>query len=123
YLQSQRPLAFQIDKPAARLHYITSVFRLDVYDRLKKYFTKKLGEIKNKQVEFDVINNQLLKVNGLLERLDWNEERAEELAGAQHVIQSLGDKAKKLQTQIERLKAALSVSDRYTELKKKRKKL
>src|SRR5690606_17515695 len=49
YLQSQRPLAFQIDKPAARLQYLTSMFNLDVYDQLKKYFTKKLGEIKNKQ--------------------------------------------------------------------------
>lgn len=123
YLQSQRPLAFQVDKPAARLHYITSVFRLDVYDRLKKYFTKKLGEIKNKQIEFDVSNNQLIKINGLLERLEWSKEKAEELEAARAVIKSLGGDANKLQTRIEKLKAALSVSEQYEKLKKQRKKI
>jgi DNA repair exonuclease SbcCD ATPase subunit len=123
YLQSQRPLAFQIDKPAARLHYITSVFRLDVYDQLKKFFTRKLGEIKNKQVEFDVLNNQLIKINSLLERLDWSKEKAEELEAAQSVIKSLSGDAKKLQTKIERLKAALAVSERHAKLTKQRKAL
>ena len=121
YLQSQRPLAFQIDKPAARLHYITSVFRLDVYDQLKKFFTRKLGEIKNKQVEFDVLNNQLIKINSLLERLDWSKDKAEELEAAQSVIKSLSGDAKKLQTKIERLKAALAVSERHAKLTKQRK--
>ena len=123
YLQSQRPLAFQIDKPAARLHYITSVFRLDVYDQLKKFFTRKLGEIKNKQVEFDVLNNQLIKINSLLERLDWSKDKAEELEAAQSVIKSLSGDAKKLQTKIERLKAALAVSERHAKLTKQRKAL
>jgi len=123
YLQSQRPLAFQIDKPAARLHYITSVFRLDVYDQLKKFFTRKLGEIKNKQVEFDVLNNQLIKINSLLERLDWSKEKAEKLEEAQSVIKSLSGDAKKLQTKIERLKAALAVSERHAKLTKQRKAL
>jgi len=123
YLQSQRPLAFQIDKPAARLHYITSVFRLDVYDQLKKFFTRKLGEIKNKQVEFDVLNNQLIKVNSLLERLDWSKEKAEELEAAQSVIKSLSGDAKKLQTKIERFKAALAVSERHAKLTRQRKTL
>lgn len=123
YLQSQRPLAFQIAKPTERLSYITSVFRLDVYDQLKKYFTKKLGEIKNKQVEFDVLNNQLVKINGLLERLDWSKEKAEELEKAQVIIRTLGDDSKKLQSSIERYKAAIAASEQYTKLKKQRKKL
>lgn len=123
YLQSQRPLAFQIDKPAARLQYLTSMFNLDVYDQLKKYFTKKLGEIKNKQVEFDVLNTQLVKVNGLLERLEWSDEAAAELKAAQKVIRTLGDDSKQLQSKIERYKAALAVCKQYAKLKKQRKKL
>lgn len=123
YLQSQRPLAFQIDKPAARLQYLTSMFNLDVYDQLKKYFTKKLGEIKNKQVEFDVLNAQLVKVNGLLERLDWSDEAAEELKAAQNVIRTLGNDSKQLQSKIERYKAALAVCQQYGKLKKQQKKL
>lgn len=123
YLQSQRPLNFQIDKPAARLQYITSIFRLDVYDQLKKYFTKKLAEIKNKQIEFDVLNTQLMKVNGMLERLDWSKDKEAELEEAQSIIKSLGGDAKKLQTKIERLKSAISVSAQYDKLKARRKKL
>lgn len=123
YLQSQRPLSFQIDKPAARLQYITSIFRLDVYDQLKKYFTKKLGEIKNKQIEFDVLNNQLIKINGLLERLAWTPESAAALEEAQTVIRTLGGDTKKLQSKIERYKSALAVSKQYASLKKQRKQL
>lgn len=123
YLQSQRPLLFQIAKPTERLQYITSVFRLDVYDQLKKYFTKKLGEIKNKQVEFDVLNTQLVKVDGLLARLDWSKQKAEELEEAQAIIRTLGDDSKKLQSSIERYKAAIAASEQYTKLKKQRKKL
>lgn len=123
YLQSQRPLNFQIDKPAARLQYITSIFRLDVYDRLKKYFTKKLAEIKSKQIEFDVLNNQLMKVNGLLERLKWNRESAAALEEAREIIKTLGGDSKKLQTKLERLRSALAVSEQYEKLKAKRKKI
>lgn len=123
YLQSQRPLSFQNDKPASRLHYITEIFRLDVYDRLKKFFTKKLGEIKSKQVEFDVINNQLIKVNGLLERLQWSKDKAEQLEAARGIISTLGKDAKTLQSRIEKLKAALAVCDQYDKLRKQRKKL
>lgn len=120
YLQSQRPLSFQIDKPAARLQYLTSMFNLEAYDQLKKYFTRKLGEIKNKQVEFDVLNAQLIKVNGLMERLDWSKEKAEKLESARSVISGLGDSAKKLQTRIERLKSAQAVITQYVKLKEQR---
>jgi len=123
YLQSQRPLNFQIDKPAARLQYITSIFRLDVYDQLKKYFTKKLGEIKNKQVEFDVLNQQLVKINGLLERLAWSKESAAELDEAREVIKTLGGDSKTLQSKIQKYKAALAIVEQYDKLKAKRKKL
>ena len=123
YLQSQRPLSFQSDKPAARLQYITSLFQLDVYDRLKQHFTKKLGEIKNKQVEFDVVNAQLVKINGILERLDWSKEKAQKLDEAKGVIKELGDESKKLHSKIEKLKSAIAASERIAKLKKQRKKL
>lgn len=123
YLQSQRPLGFQIDKPAARLQYITSIFRLDVYDRLKKHFTKKLGEIKNKQVEFDVVNNQLIKTNGLLERLKWDDKAASKLKEAKTFINDVGDDLKKRQIKLERLRSALSACEEYSKYKAKRKKL
>lgn len=123
YLQSQRPLSFQIDKPAARLQYITSIFRLDVYDQLKKYFTKKLGEIKNKQVEFDVITNQLLKTNGLLERLKWDAKSEKKLKRAKAFIAEVSDDLKKRQVKLERLRSALAACEEYSNLKARRKKL
>lgn len=123
YLQSQRNLDFQVDKPAARLQYITSIFRLDVYDQLKKYFTKKLGEIKNKQVEFDVLNAQLIKINGMLERLGWDKNKQTELEQATEIIKTLGGDSKALQSKIQKYKAAVAVVEQYQKLKAKRKKL
>lgn len=105
YLQSQRPLAFQIDKPAERLHYITRIFSLDVYDRMKRYFTAKLGEISNKQVEYDVTNNQLLRVNGLLERVSWNKANKAALDETTRTIERLREPVKAALSEMEALKS------------------
>lgn len=121
YLQSQRPLAFQVDKPAERLHYITRIFNLDAYDRMKKYFTNKLGEINNKQVEFDVTNNQLLRVTSLLDRLDWKDSDKVRLDRAKKTISDLRSPVTTVQAQIEALRSELSNAKHLSQLRKNRK--
>lgn len=74
-IQGQR-LHFQVDKPAERLKFITSIFQLDAYDRLKKYFTMMLSRIKDEQTKFDVLESKLLNVNSQLERVNWSEDEA-----------------------------------------------
>ena len=80
YIQSQMRLAFQVGKPLDRLKFITEVFHLDEYDRLKKYFTKMLGRIKDEQTKFDVIQSKLLSVNASLKKLRWTEKKESDLA-------------------------------------------
>lgn len=123
YLQSQRPLDFQQDKPSERLHFITKVFNLNVYDELKKYFTKRLGEIKEKQVAFDVVNTQLVKVNGMLERLKWNKASAEKLEAARATVKELSATTRKLQRKIEETRSALESAKQLAKLIEQRKQL
>lgn len=61
---------FQNAKPDARLKFITSVFHLDDYDRMKKYFSQQLGLIKEEQIKFDVLEGKLLGVSANLSRID-----------------------------------------------------
>lgn len=72
-------LHFQAMKPADRLKFFTTVFHLDDYDKMKKYFTKQLAKIKEEQVRFDVIASKLFSVTTSLAKLNWDEEKAARL--------------------------------------------
>jgi hypothetical protein len=73
---SGQRIHFQVDRPAERLKFITSVFQLDSYDKLKHYFTQRLSLIKDEQIRFDVLGSKLLNINTQLERLNWSTEHA-----------------------------------------------
>lgn len=118
YLQSQRNLRFQIDKPSERLHHITDLFNLNVYDRLKSYFTKKLGEIKQVQVEHDVVSAALVRSNQMLERLNWTRDDKDELDRATAHVDKARSKMRTLQAEVERLKIAQSDAQRYAKAEK-----
>lgn len=59
YIHTQRAHPFQRAKPSDRLSYITSIFDLDVYDRLRVYFGKKLSEVKDKVKTAEVYAEEL----------------------------------------------------------------
>lgn len=94
-IQGQR-LHFQVDKPAERLKFITSIFQLDAYDRLKKYFTMMLGKVKDEQTKFDVLESKLLNVNTQLQKVDWNEEDAQKAKDSKKEFKRLKEKRDKL---------------------------
>lgn len=106
YIQSQRNLSFQVDRPAERLHYITDMFDLNVYDRLKAYFTAKLGEIKGKQVEEEVVSSSHLRTVQLLERLGWDKEQDIELDKASEFLEKNKTRLRKQQSIVEQIKTA-----------------
>lgn len=106
YLQSQRPLNFIIAQPAARLHYITELFDLNVYDKLKAYFTAKLGEIKDKQVEMDVVTSAHLRTVQLLERLNWSEADGDKLEAATKFIEKNRSRLRKQQSKVAAIEKA-----------------
>lgn len=94
-IQGQR-LHFQVDKPAERLKFITSIFQLDAYDKLKKYFTTMLGKIKDEQTKFDVLESKLLNVNTQLQKVNWNEGDAEKAKDSKKEFKRLKEKRDKL---------------------------
>jgi len=87
-IQGQR-LHFQVEKPAERLKFITSIFQLDAYDKLKKYFTNMLGRIKDEQTRFSVLESKLLNANVQLERIQWTEESVEKAKRAKESFADL----------------------------------
>lgn len=79
YIQTQRPLDFQIGSPAQRLDFITEVFQLNVFDRLRQFFNNKLTLIKDDEVRAKVIASKLQSVNQQLSTLTWTSESKTEL--------------------------------------------
>jgi DNA repair exonuclease SbcCD ATPase subunit len=119
YIQSQKPCLFQHAKPAERLHYLTSMFDLDVYDKMKKYFTDKLAEVKKKQTEFDVVNSNLLRVTTQMEERNWTPEHKERLQEVQHIVSTLGPDLQSLTVSITEAEGALITLRRIKETKEK----
>jgi DNA repair exonuclease SbcCD ATPase subunit len=94
-IQGQR-LHFQVERPADRLKFITSIFQLDAYDRLKKFFTGMLAKIKDEQTKFDVLESKLLNVNSQLAKVAWSEDEAETAKQAKEEFKGLKTKRDKL---------------------------
>lgn len=123
YVQSQREAVFQLASASSRLHYITSVFQLDIYDRMKAYFTKKLAEVKAKQGEFDVINNNLMRTTAQLAECSWDTDAAAELKKATSTIKKLSPSMQESTVTITELESTLSDINRLRKLKKELKSL
>lgn len=98
-IQGQR-LHFQVEKPAERLKFITSIFQLDAYDKLKKYFTNMLGKIKDEQTRFSVLESKLLNVNVQLEKIQWSEEAVEKAKRAKESFSELKEERDGLARQV-----------------------
>jgi DNA repair exonuclease SbcCD ATPase subunit len=113
YLQSQRPLDFQIGTPRSRLAYITKVWRLDHFDVMRKYFDKRLSDIKTAKTEFDVLTNELIQINKSLDKLKWSAKKQEKLDAATEIVNSLSSKVKGLQADASKLRAAKEQIDFY----------
>lgn len=113
YLQSQRPLDFQIGTPRSRLAYITKVWRLDHFDVMRKYFDKRLSDIKTAKTEFDVLTSQLLQINKGLEKLNWTKKKQQKLDAATEIVNSLSSKVKGLQADASKLRSLKEQIDFY----------
>lgn len=105
YLQSQKALAFQQATSRVRMNYITTVWRLDQYDIMRKYFDKKVDEVKLAQNDFNIHNNTLLKLNDSLNENGWSRKKGVQLKEATEVVKTLSKKVKKLQGRMQELRA------------------
>lgn len=128
YLQSQKALAFQQATSRVRMNYITDVWRLSQYDIMRKYFDKKVDEVKVAQNEFTIHSNNLLKLNDSLNENGWSRQKGIELKEATEVVKTLSKKVKKLQGRTQELRALkkqvefyATTQERLTKLQKKSK--
>jgi len=121
-IQGQR-LHFQVDKPAERLKFITSIFQLDSYDRLKKFFTGMLSRIKDEQTKFDVLESKLLNVNSQLVRVNWSTGEAEASKNSKKEFKQLKGTRDKLARTVSGLEQILGTLKSLNRLIEKRNEL
>ena len=63
YIDRDRPSMFQMGTPAKRLELISSLFDLDVYDKLRVYFNEKISVVKEDQIKLSSIEGNLTDVS------------------------------------------------------------
>lgn len=123
YLHSQKGLEFQQATARVRMNYITTVWRLDQYDVMRKYFDKKVDAVKLAQNDYNIHNNSLMKINDSLNANGWSRKKGIQLKEATEVVKSLSKKVKKLQGRIQELRALKKQVDFYANTQSTLKKL
>lgn len=69
YVTTQRPFRMQTDSDSDRLNHLSSMFQLDDYDHMKRYFLDKIGEIRESELKLQVLERDLLEVRANLKKL------------------------------------------------------
>lgn len=123
YLQSQKALAFQQATSRVRMNYITEVWRLDQYDILRKYFDKKVEEVKLAQHDYNTQHNHLLRLNDALNENGWDRKKSAKLKEATATVKELTKKVKKLQGRAQELRSLKKQVEFYTSTAERLKKL
>jgi len=123
HLQSQKKLEFLYGTPRARMSYISQVWRLDQFDVLRRYFDKRIEEVKVAQNKSDAFTHQLMNINDQLNKNGWNKKLDKELAEAKEVVKTQSKKVTKLQSQRQELKSLAKQVEFYSTTKQKLKKL
>lgn len=59
YIQNTKPSTFQHATDSQRLHFITELFGLQIFDHIRNEINKERGKIKEASIEFDTLNGQL----------------------------------------------------------------
>lgn len=123
YVQSQRDSFFQMGKPDARLGFITRMFGLDNYDKLRKIFYKMLGEIKESEIRYSEIETHYLNLMQREQELAWSEANDEEyekltkqVTKARKNLQSLMQNIGETSTLLDGAERSAKARKRYKEL-------
>lgn len=117
YLQGQKELEFQRSTPVQRLTFLTDVFRLDHFDKLRRHFAKKLDKLKVVSGQHDNMTNKLLVIDTRLAEIAFGKRDTKARACAQ---EGLDDNIKALEeygTRSRDAKKSLSVMSEYIQLK------
>lgn len=123
YVQSQRDSLFQVGKPDARLGIITRMFGLDNYDKLRKIFYRKLGEIKESEIRYSEIESHYLNLMQREQEIAWSDANDEEydkltkrVTKSRKNLQSLMQEIGETSTLLDSAERAAKARKRYKEL-------
>lgn len=119
YIQTQRPLDFQIGSPAQRLDFITEIFQLDAYDKLRQYFNQKVTAIKDQEIRFQVISTKLQSVYSSLKELEWDAQSTSRLKQLRQDVAALTKEAAKQQQLTQDLAVLLQAMDQVLRIDQK----
>lgn len=114
HLQSQKKLEFLYGTPRARMTYISEVWRLDQFDVLRRFFDKRIDEVKVAQNKSDAFSHQLMNINDQLNKNGWNKKLEAELDEAKAVVKTQSKKVNRLQAERQELKSLTKQVTFYT---------
>jgi len=119
YVQNLKPLYFQVETDTNRLKFVTDVFELEVYDRIRKHMSVKKGEIKDKEIEYTTLAGQLDACLQQLKRLDWNPDSTKRAKTLSSDIKELKSKLSRLYKKQQKIESLLDDIDDLKILQKK----
>ena len=125
YLNAAIPHPFQRATPAARMQYITELFRLDMYDKLRAVFLKRLDECKNAEKDIAVKAQLLTDLETKRSAIRLPKKAAKQLARMKAALDDLrldesklNKSARKLAVLVSNAKAAYSAQAKLMALPK-----
>lgn len=122
YIQAQRPCDFQRAKPRERLAFITELFNLDIYDKIRKEFARRLSELAKTGVEYKTLADELVETQRRLQELNFKEDKAKHKK-LKAKISEIQDKLSSLYEQRGGIVSQLEAASTRVRVEKKRKKL
>lgn len=121
YVSTQRPYLLQSDTDLNRLEHITSIFRLDSYDVMSSFFSKRLAEMKDASIQLKVLNQKVLEATLSLDKISIPEgsESKADLKGLATKLEGLNEKKYQYTALLESADKLIKASEEVATLKEK----
>lgn len=122
YIQAQRPCDFQRAKPRERLAFITELFNLDIYDKIRKEFSRRLSELAKAGIEYKTLADELADTQRRLTELDFKEDSAKikklkaKIAEVQSELSKLYEEKGSIDSKIEAAKTKAEIEEKRKKL-------
>lgn len=121
YVQSQRDCAFQRTNARGRLDFITEVFGLDIYDKIRKDMSSQLSSLVKAETEFELVAKSLRDAEVEHERLLSESDPSANIDKIQLKVERSQKKLKKLYTQKGAIEQTLQRLEKLASLYSKQK--
>lgn len=116
YISDQRNCGFLKATPKERLSYITDLFGLDIYDQLRKIFTKQLGDVAKTEIEFKTLAQELKTKEDKLGSVKWGSKQATRLRKLKTELDAIRSELNSLYEKIGTFNQAKKNVERYEKL-------